>query len=250
MAGSGTGTPVVVVSGTTSGSYDFLLDRTEIIDAALRALGVLRAGDSVANDSTLAADCVEALNLMLKSWQNIGMQLWTTKEVIVDLTANKRTYSWNESGDIAQPTALRVIAGYRRSSSNTDAELIVVTRDEYNRLSNKFASGTPTQIYYDYQDSTGTLYPWPVPSSAGTNIVLVYHEPFDDMDNTTDRLDFPQSWWEAVKWNLAIRLAPEFGRQTPPEVISLAQLTLKNAMENSYEEGSIKFTPSPWMRHR
>jgi hypothetical protein len=126
----------------------------------------------------------------------------------------------------------------------------MITRDEYDRLSNKQASGTPTQLFYDYQDSIGYLYPWPVPNAAGTNIVATYHEPFDDMDNSTDRLDFPQTWWEAVKYNLALRIADEYGQVPSQSTVMLAAMTLENAKAASYEEGSTFFTPSPFMRYR
>lgn len=250
MAGSGIGTPVEAISNQTSGSFDFIVDRTNIIDSALRALGVLHAGDTVENDSVMEADCVEALNLMLKSWQNFGIQLWTTQTATIDLTANKSSYIWSLSGDIAVPTAIRVIGGYSRNITGIDMPLTILTQNDYNRLSNKSMAGRPTHFYYDYKDSYGLLYPWPIPNADGISLVLTYHQYFDDMDSRTDRLDFPQSWWEAVKWNLALRLAPEFGRQVGPEIVSLAQTTLKDAREAAFEEGSVLFTPSSLIRNR
>ena len=232
-----------------SGSNDFELNRTKVINGALRALGVLRAGDSVENDPTLEADCAEALNLMLKSWQNLGIQLWTRKQQTVPFTTATSSVNFKTPGggvNIAPP--LRIIDAYRKDTSS-DVPMTLLSRLDYDQLSNKASNGVPTQFFYDYQATEGTLYVWPA-ASSNTNIVVTYHKPFDDMDSNVDSLDFPQSWQEAVKWNLAMRLAPEFGRQVTQEIAILATQTLSNAQEAGYEEGSVRFRPSPQMRWR
>ena len=232
-----------------SGSTDFDVTRTQIIDSALRVLGVLRAGDTVENDANMETDCAQALNMMLKAWQNLGMQLWTKKQEVIAWESGTRTKSIKSPGgdvNIAQP--LRIIDAQRRSSSNIDTSMILMTRQEYDNQSSKFSNGTPVQYYYDPQLTQGNLYVWPVPSS-NTNIVIVYQDQYDDMDSNTDTLEFPNRWLEAAKWNLAIRLAPEYGRQLDPVVAQMAVVSLESAQMEGYEEGSIRFRPSPRARY-
>lgn len=232
----------------TSGSTNFRVNRIQVIDASLRVLGVLRSGDS-SNGTQMETDASEALNLMLKAWQNLGIQLWTRKQQTVAFTTGTSNTNFKTpGGGVNVATPLRVVSAYRKDTSS-DVEMSSLSRDEYDRLSNKSSNGTPTQFFYDYRDTVGDFYIWPAPS-ANTNIVVTYHRPFDDMDSDADDLDFPQSWMDAVKWNLAVRLAPEFGRPLTQEIVALATNTLQAAQEAGYEEGSVRIQPSSRMRWR
>ena len=73
---------------TTSGSFDWTLSRDQIIKAALQKLGVVQSGDG--NDPTAQqiTDASLALNLMVKSWQNKGVFLWTVEWVTKTFSAS------------------------------------------------------------------------------------------------------------------------------------------------------------------
>lgn len=238
-----------------SGSQDFTLTRTQVIDAALRVIGVIRSGDTVTNDSNLETDCAQALNIMLKSWHNLGMPLWNRKEVVVPLIAYQKNYTVNYPGgniNIAPP--IRIVDAFRTDlASNTDTEVSIIDRDEYDLLSSKASNGVTTEIFYDFQDvpvgTQSNVFVWPtVTSNSSVNLHLIYHKGYDDMDAAANNLDFPQAWFAAVKYNLAVNLAPEFGRQVSPDLRQLAEKSLYLAMLGDHEEGSIRFMPD--MRYR
>jgi hypothetical protein len=60
---------------TTSGSFNWELERDELITAALRKLGVVAQGKTASADQI--TEGAEALNTMIKEWQNDGVRLWT-----------------------------------------------------------------------------------------------------------------------------------------------------------------------------
>lgn len=72
----------------TSGSFDWTLTRDEIITAALQKLGAIQAGDTPSAAQVTAA--ATALNLMVKSWQNKGVFLWTVEWVTKTLSASSK----------------------------------------------------------------------------------------------------------------------------------------------------------------
>lgn len=72
----------------TSGSTDWQLTRDEIISAALQKLGVIQAGDTPTAAQVTAAST--ALNLMVKSWQNKEVFLWTVEWVTKTLSASNQ----------------------------------------------------------------------------------------------------------------------------------------------------------------
>lgn len=228
-------------------STDYSVNAIKIIDGALRALGVLRSGDTSNNDATLQADCLESLNLMLKNWQNYGIEQWTREtHTISNLSAYKSSYTIAASGaditNISIPE--RVIQAYVTPQANMDVEVTPISMQEYWQLANKQATGMPNQVAYNFQNTQGTLYVWPVPVTNTYSLTIVYHKPYDDFDNITDAPDVPQRWFEALKWGLAVRLAPEFGKPLREEYLLLAKTSLENALDAGYEEASLFIAPA------
>lgn len=70
----------------SSASTNFDLTCTEIIEAALRKCGALAKGETAPNEDV--ADAREALNVMVKAWQNRGVRLWTREWKIKQFSAS------------------------------------------------------------------------------------------------------------------------------------------------------------------
>ena len=203
-----------------------------ICRAALRKLGVL------AIDETPTADEIEAarsqLERLLKGWQNKGYFLWTVTTMAVTLTT-AASYSLTP----ARPVQIQNV-NFRRSG--VDLPMIELNRQEYDRLPNKTATGTPTQFYYDRQKESGTLYIWPALATAsGETLQITYVREVADV--TLDAaVDVPSEWWDAVVYNLAMRLSDDFmiPAQSMGGVVAQAIATLNDALAGD-REGSIYF---------
>lgn len=76
---------------STSGTYVFNLTRDSIINAALRKIGVLDPEGQTAS-ATQITNAAESLNTMVKAWQNIGLQIWTRKNIVIPLVPGKGQY--------------------------------------------------------------------------------------------------------------------------------------------------------------
>lgn len=74
----------------TSGSKDYSITRADIIEGALRRIGVYDQGDSVPGEENKAA--AFALNLMVKEWVARGIDIWLRKEVTVFLQPGSQSY--------------------------------------------------------------------------------------------------------------------------------------------------------------
>lgn len=143
---------------------------------------------------------------------------------------------------ISQP--LRITECVRRTNDN-DIPLVRISREEYWALPNKTQSGVPNQFYFDPQLSNGVLYVYPTPDDALSTLEIVYHRPFEDFDSTTDTPDFPQWWYEPLRYGLALRMGHEYG--VPERIIQ--RLTLDSermkarAMAFDQEDTSIFIRP-------
>lgn len=198
----------------TSGSTDYNIDRNTLIKECLQLVEAIGEGQDPT--ATQYTDASRTLNLMLKAWQAYGIQLWKEETISFSLTQGKQSYSIGLSGspDVNEARPLKILEAVIRDSGDNDTNLIPLTRQEYWNLSDKTTEGFPTQFYYEKSIPNGTFYIWPTAdsTSAGSDtIYIVYQSPIEDVDAATDELDFPQEWYEAVKYGLAVRLAPVYG---------------------------------------
>jgi hypothetical protein len=89
----------------TSGSTDFNLTRDQIINAALKKLGVIEGGESPSNADK--ADAIIALESMIKFWMAAGFKLWKIEEATVFLEPGQAKYSLSTTGDHAAITTVK-----------------------------------------------------------------------------------------------------------------------------------------------
>ena len=76
---------------STSGSINFNVTKSDIIDHAFRLLAVYGEQESVSAEDTAIAS--RALNMMVKSWQVQGLHLWTETEATGILQADIPSYT-------------------------------------------------------------------------------------------------------------------------------------------------------------
>lgn len=230
---------------TTSASTNFSVSRDDLIKGALRKIGVVPQGESPTVDQI--TEGAFALNLLVKAWQADGMPLWAIRTTAIPLTLNINTYEIGTGLTVNTDKPLKVIRAWNRdSTSNVDIPVRIITHQEYDILGNKTSSGNPIQIYYEPQRDSGMLYMFPTPdatSVANNQIYITYQRPFEDFDASTDTPDFPQEWYDAVLYGLAVRLAPDYGvpidqRQLLGREATDIKLT---AMSFGTEEGSMYF---------
>jgi len=230
----------------TSGTTTFSVTRDELIKGALRKIGVVAQGETPT--ATQITEAAFALNLLVKAWEADGMPLWALRTTPVPVVANKTTYTLGTAvtNDVVTDKPLKVTQAWNRSTGNIDIPMRLLTKQEYNILGNKQTTGKPIQLYFEPLLNNSAISLFPIPSAAEvgqSTIYIVYQRPFEDFNSATDVPDFPQEWYDAVLYGLAVRLAPEYGvpldqRQLlgrEAADIKLAALSFGN------EEGSLFF---------
>lgn len=126
-----------------------------------------------------------------------------------------------------------------KNASDYETPISVVSREEYMALSDKSTSGTINQVYYDPQLTNGVLYTWPACNDVQGRLLFTMRRPVMDFDADADDADFPQEWLRALKWNLAVELAPEYGREVSRTVAALAVSSLAEVSSWDVEQASV-----------
>lgn len=196
----------------------------QLITDSAKLLGVVRKGEALTADE--AVDGLSQLNDMLDAWANEGLScISRTTESFVVASATSYTIGTGQTLNTSRP--IKIVSAYFRVGT-IDYPLTIVTDEEYSDIGLKtLSSSNPEFLHYNNGHPTGIIHLYP--QAAGT-LFLVTEKPLTSIAALSTTIDLPPGWNRALKNNLAIEMAAQFGVQTPAEVI-------KNAMTS---KGSIQ----------
>jgi hypothetical protein len=110
-------------------------------------------------------------------------------------------------------------------------------------VADKYADGDPASILIEPKRITTDVTLDAQPSDVTKQIVLTVFYPAEDYDSASDDIAYPQTWFRALKYQLAIDLCPEFGAKITPELQMLANESLAIAQNANPEESDESFQP-------
>lgn len=228
----------------TSGTTTWQLNRDEVIGAALRKLAVLSGGSSPETYQVTQAN--QALNAMIKAFHADGMPVWAMKSYTFNTVTGTSAYNIGNGQTLNTPMPLKIVQAVRGDGTTySNVPLNIYTDYNFRLLPLVNSSGTPVNLYYQPLSNYGTINIWPKPSDSTTQITIRYQRPFEDMTSATDDFDFPPYWLEAIIYNLADRLAPEYGipLQDRAALKTEAKMFKEEALGFGSEEGSLFLQP-------
>lgn len=235
---------------------------SDCIDAALRVCGAFDPEGGVTPSTTQRTNALQALNFMVTAWQADGMQVWCQKTgtYVLANAVNNPTIGPGGTINVARPMSIQQ-AWLRDTTvtTNIDIPVVIIGREEYNLLSSKATTGVPNVLFYDPEydlpgansgvNAKGRIYLWPTPDTAVAtqyDLYFVYTRPIQDFSVVGDSLDFPQEWLNAVKWGLALQLAPEYNVpiMTWDRLKAMAEESKRIAMAWDTERPSVSVSPA------
>jgi len=159
----------------------------------------------------------------------IGANTLTLSANAAVTVSSAETMTYTIPGDFNIPRPLRITNAFSRffgtNNAGLDYGIEIITRDKYTALGYKGIAGPwPTKLYYDPTFPLGTLYFYPNPSSA-LQLHLWTDTIFTDFATLTQAINLPQGYARAIKKNLAVELAPEYGK-------SAGELLMRQAQES------------------
>lgn len=213
----------------TSGSRDFALDVSDIIEEAYERCGLeVRTGYD-------ARTARRSMNLMFADWANRGLNLWTVRQATVTLTQGTATISL--ASDVVD--LLEVVL--RRSG--TDYDLPKISRGDFLSIPNKSTQGRPSQFYFDRQ-ITPQINVWPTPENSTDQIVYYYVRRIEDADALVNDVELPFRFFPCAVAGMAYYIA----LKRAPERVQLLKTVYEEEFQRAADEDedrvSLKLTPS------
>jgi len=219
---------------------------SDLLSASLRKIGALSSGETI--ETARQAEALSALQSMLRSWSALSSNVFATVKENATLTAGKASYTWGSGGDIVTARPNQVLGAYILDSGGMTHPVDIIAEGRYRSISNKDTSSRPYSLFFHPTYPLANIYLYPVPDSAET-LYLDSFKPFTETGSfglTTDTLTFPVYYEEAIIFNLAIRLAPEYGRAVFSEVALIAKTSYSTLVTiNAANQVEPIFVPIP-----
>jgi hypothetical protein len=232
-------------SGTTTFDKTFAID--EIIEEAYDRLGMFTLNGGHIKTAR------RSLNIMFQEWANRGLHYWEIANNNITLVNGQAVYTMFRSTDDGTSDATAVYgvddileAVYR--NNNVDTPLTKINRSTYQGLSNKTATGTPSQYYVQrfIDKVTITLYLTPGASEAGKFLNYYYVKRIQDAGVYTNATDVPYRFVPCMVSGLAFYLCQKYQPQRCQEMKLYYEDELNRALEEDGSSTSSFITPKTY----
>ena len=230
------------MANTTSGTATFEkgFSISDIVEEAYERLGI----QGVSGYQLKSAR--RSLNILFQEWANRGLHYWEVANNNITLVADQAEYTMFRStaDGTSSTTAVYGVddvleASYR--NSNVDTPLTKINRSQYQALSNKTSTGTPSQYFVQrfIDKITITLYLTPGSSEAGKFLNYYYVKRIQDAGDYTNDADVPYRFVPCMTAGLAYYLAIK----NAPDRVQMLKMLYEDEIQRALaEDGSSSST--------
>lgn len=212
----------------------------DLITGSLRLLGAVASGEAPAPNEL--ADGLSVLNEMIDSWSNESLMVYAQVRESFLLTAAQASYTIGTGGNFntSRPTALDIASIEIQTNPLNEIAVEILNLAQWSEIAVKSTTGAiPTKIYLEDTFPLATVNLWPVPS-VPNKLILYSTKPLSGFASINDVVILPPGYAKALRYGLAIELAPEYAKQLDQSVVagaigSKAALKVINSEPNYLE---------------
>lgn len=193
----------------------------ELIRGAFRTLGVLAAEETPS--AAEQADALVSLNDLLDSWAGERLVLFATARDTYLLTPSTNPHTIGSGGTLntTRPVRIDRASIMLGNVDGPERPLQMLSDGEWEALQAKTGTGTPTALWVQTSYPLAKLHFSPTPNAADT-LVLYTWQQLGRFASAGVDFDFPPGYARAVRANLAVELAPEYGVSASAELANIA----------------------------
>lgn len=188
----------------------------DIIEGALSLINVV--GDGLSPSPEMISRGHDALNDILVTWNNQELMLYKTRLIQGTLSAGVNPTSIGPMGDIDTTTIerpARIERLYTRVDVGPNPVDFIAQQIDHNRyqeiITKNVETSYPTNFYYQADYPLGYIYTYPVQSQDLTVVISAWDN-INTIVNVVDDLIMPYGYDVALKYQLAVDLAPSYGK--------------------------------------
>ena len=216
----------------------------DLIIRAMQIIGALSTGQTPSSDD--ANVCFLNLNEMIDGWNTERLNLYVPSSFSGNLVNAQQSYAIGPAAAdfpttnsliLIQTAALVTVTG-----QTIRTPIAILNSEEWARLTEKGLTGyQPDKMWCDYAFPISNMLFHPIPNRA-VAIELYIWNILAQFVNLTDTVSFRPGYYEALAYNLALKIAPQFGLAQDQTNVQLAT-TYKARMQDLNRQAGFPVPP-------
>jgi hypothetical protein len=207
----------------------------EFLNKTAMLCGVLASGESLpANESS---DALESLNDLLGSWSSQGLLIPAAVRESFSLVSGTASYDMGASEEFNTTRPTNVL-GVSVVVNSQESKLDLISLQEYQNIADKTLTGIPSKVYVEYNSPDLTLKYYPVPDSTYSTVIYST-KPLTAYSSLTTEIELPPGYSRALRYNLAVEMAVEYGKEVSRIVLQTANDTKADLMRANATPGLL-----------
>ncbi len=217
---------------------------SDIIVSALQNIGAIAIEESPT--AAESAGALATLNNMIDTWNTENLLVYNITENVFPYVAGQASYTLGTGGNFNMPRPVKIDLAYSRDSQGNDYVCGVTdSPDQYSSIVSKYTQSTfPTFLYDNGDFPLKTITFWPVPSDASYSAVLWCWGAISSFTNISNTVSLPPGYNLALEYNLAVLLAPKYGRKADELLLALAANSKAQLKRINYSIKEMSFDPA------
>lgn len=202
---------------------------SDLIHSSFRLIGAIAAGETL--ETNELNDAFISFNQMIALWNTEGLSVVGRGRQLIPLAIN------NGGPYILPFRPVKIESASTAMGANVPAEIIdnpleIVDSTGWEAIDEKGTVANRTRkLFCDYIYPQSSVYIWPVPRSVATLEIWVYVG-LPQFSTLTDVVDLAPGYEQALRYNFAIALLPEYPRsQVDPSLPAQAQAYKASLMQ-------------------
>lgn len=192
---------------------------SDLLKDSMRLIGAIATGETPS--AAEQSDGLRSLNRMISAWNAEGLLIFKKTRETFPLVANQAAYTFGPTGNFnsIRPMKIEIV---KMLVGGVEVPVSILNTQEWASIALKNTTSTyPTRVYFEGTYPLETMNVWPIPTDVNS-IVIYSDKPITSFATVGDTISFPEGYEDAMVHNLAVRLAPEYGKSPDPVIIAIA----------------------------
>lgn len=222
---------------STSGTTDFNLDLSEIVEEAFERCGAeLRTGYDLRTAR-------RSMNLLFADWANRGINMWTFEQGSIPLVQGTATYALPVDTVDLMEHVIRTGSG--NVATQADLTITRISISTYSSIPNKLTQARPIQILINRLDAPSVTV-WPTPDGSQPYLLVYWRlRRIQDAGNGVNTMDVPFRMIPAMVAGLAYYLSMKIPGAIERMQVLKAQYdeAWAQASDEDRDKAAVRFVP-------
>lgn len=216
----------------------------DLIFRAHRLIGAAAANATL--NATQASQGLEVLKEVLDVFNASPMMLFSNEMYQFTFVAGQSSYTVGPGADWVMPVRpIRIDGAWVRDLTQTppnDISMFELSVNDFQSIPSKGStSNSPYYFNYDPGFPMGTIEVYPKPSDTTHAMRLNVQNHVSETITLNTVVSYPPAYRQALIYNLAVCLCPEYGIEPPPSIAQIALATKHSIMNNNFESEAMSF---------